>query len=94
MKPQLTIEAFADWCEKQPPEKEYNYCDEPHCAMSQFVKSIGFDTEAVVDCLFGGVYFRLSDGRQIDLPQAFSDAAIADPQTFGALASRLRRSAS
>lgn len=27
---------FAVWVEKQPPDKEYNYCDSLSCAAAQF----------------------------------------------------------
>lgn len=89
MKPQLTLEAFADWCEKQPAQNRYSYCMATRCAMTQFVRSIGFDIEKVLTPNIGEAYF-LVQGRRVNLPGAFEIAVNDDDMTFGALAARLR----
>jgi hypothetical protein len=85
MKPQLTIEAFADWCEKQPAEKTYDWIDGDACAACQYARSLGlYDAWASRHLAPSAVgNFLIQASR-----------AAHGSRTFGALASRLRRSAS
>lgn len=79
MKNLLTLESFADWAEKQPAEKEYDYSRSQYCAAAQYLQSIG-----VVD------YARPS----WDLPAGWAKALNPFNDldcTFGALATRLRK---
>lgn len=76
MKPVLSIEAFADWCEKQPPEKGYVYADVCNCACGQYAQSLGLNHWSPFDSEF---WFA-----------ADNEASWTDERTFGALAARLR----
>lgn len=70
----ISLEAFADWCSKQPAEWEYDYWDVGRCACAQYAKeaSLIFRPE------FGSEWDE-ADGLAGDLPH-----------TFGALTKRLR----
>ena len=100
MRPQLTIEAFADWCDKQPAEKEYNYGSITDCAFCQYLQSLGFESVRVSP--YG---WRLrNDGpfAYRALPDGLDEAVRAGVEygsggplwTFGALSLRLRQSSS
>jgi hypothetical protein len=41
MKNPLSIEAFADWCEKQPAGRGYDWTDDETCAVAQYAKAHG-----------------------------------------------------
>lgn len=91
MKPQLTIEAFADWCEKQPPEKEYDYTDPFGCAFCAFLKNIGIDQPSVGPDVWWTINARL---QERPLPEGVNAAVHGDGSrsqwNFGALTARLR----
>lgn len=91
MKPQLTIEAFADWCEKRPAGDGYNWADEDNCATAQYAKSLGM-LEAFSRRNKPGASKFWCAGEQIALRDDYFEAGFRD--TFGALAARLRRAAS
>lgn len=79
MKNMLTLEAFADWAEKQPAEKEYDYSQSRYCAAAQYLQSIGV------------VNFVL---QSWDLPAGWAKALNpidGGAMTFGSLATRLRK---
>lgn len=78
MKPQLSIEAFADWCERKPADEAYDYDDCENCACGQFSHFLGVERD-----------YELPGGFWIT---AQVHAARAEPNTFGALAKRLRSS--
>jgi hypothetical protein len=78
MKPQLTLEAFADWCEKQPAEKTYNYADCNRCACGQYAATLGLQGWAGVKVYQPGEFWYEAN------------CAAAWEDTFGALAKRLR----
>lgn len=87
MKNMLTVEAFAEWCEKQPADGEYDYAEPQDCPIAQFLRANGFPEARV-----NSVDWRESD-RTYDyhnLPRGFDDAVIESPRTFGSLAQRLR----
>ena len=88
MKNQLTLSAFADWCEKQPPEREYNYMNNRNCAGCQYLKAIGLPVLA-----YGVDDWRDRQCNYHDIPDGWNDCARARPWAFGALASRLREAA-
>jgi hypothetical protein len=81
MKPQLTIEAFADWCERQPAERAYDYHDYRTCACAQYAATIGLSPDEWID-------------KAIGCPETMWGTANCEanskPWTFGALAIRLR----
>lgn len=82
MKPQLSIEAFAAWCEKQPAERRYNYHSSEVCACGQYAAILGMKEYAWIDSYWGETSFwRRANGQ-----------AQIEPYTFGALAARLRAS--
>lgn len=78
MKNPLSIEAFADWCEKQPADRGYNYAAPSNCAAAQYLKSVGV------------LRYRL---RSYELPDGWNaclNPFDGGECTFGALAKRLR----
>jgi hypothetical protein len=75
MKPQLTLEAFADWCEKQPADLAYDYMDLENCAVAQYARSLGTKSPFITHSRFW------SNSESL---------AALSPRTFGALAARLR----
>ena len=84
-KPQLTIEAFADWCEKQPADLEYNVLCPRQCAVGQFARDIGFPHGSTT-----GFQIDAGRGRCLTIQGLTDYHAIDFPNTFGALAARLR----
>ena len=84
MKPQLTLEAFADWCEKQPADKAYDYWSYEFCACGQYATSLGLST-AEWKRAFDKQSHRPRGGFWWDANYA---ACLAG--TFGDLAQRLR----
>ncbi len=75
MKPQLTIEAFADWCEKQPADGVYDYTHSSSCAVAQFLQSAGVQNY---------------DLFPWEIPERFQEPVREYPWAFGALSARLR----
>lgn len=84
MKPQLTIEAFADWCSKQPADRGYNYHCAEACACGQYAASLGMKEYAWIDGYWGETSFWRSANNH----------ARIEPHTFGSLSLRLRQSSS
>lgn len=86
MKNMLTKEAFAEWCEKQPANKEYDYANPRDCAFCQYLKGVGFEYPGV-----NSTHWRPDalgdDNRPLGV---IADALARLPYTFGALAARLR----
>ena len=76
MKPQLSLEAFADWCEKQPADRTYTYANKENCACGQYADSLGLSDWSIWNSKFWY--------------EADSVALLTGERTFGALASRLR----
>lgn len=88
MRNPLSIEAFADWCEKQPADKEYVYEDSWHCACAQYADSLGIANSE--DSLPA---WRLACRRLGSFWWRADDIASKDGHTFGELAKRLREAA-
>lgn len=88
MKPQLSLEAFAEFCERKPAHEEFNICSPRICAVGLFAKSLGFERGSDPD-------FAIDAGRGRSLPiQGLTDKIMCDGErTFGALAARLRAAA-
>lgn len=87
MRHPLSLEAFADWCEKQPADKEYNFNNCRTCAVAQYANSLGLPNP----------YDFPKSGRVSEIPVIASkfwsranQAAFEENRTFSALASRLR----
>lgn len=76
MKNQLSLEAFADWCEKKPANEEYFWTDADICACGQYAASLGLQ----------GNWPLKKDTFWFD---ANMIALLTMPHTFGALARRL-----
>lgn len=88
MRHPLTLEAFAEWLEKQPPMQEYNFIDSQGCAIFQYLQSSGFKPAGV-----GGGYWRTDTEvfpfdehllKMEDAVQTYGE------RTFGAAARRAR----
>ncbi len=87
----LTREAFAEFCESKPADEKYEYTDSQNCAFCQFLKHLGFKSPSV-----GPFSWWPYDGRESDrqpLPDGVGSALVGMPETFGALAARLRNEA-
>ena len=82
MRNPLTLEAFAEWCEKQPAEKEFDYIDPQRCACAQYADHIKFEGDWLLSMADKpGDFWGVMDTHALHLFK---------PRTFGALASRLR----
>jgi hypothetical protein len=81
----LTIEAFAEWCEKQPARKGFNINSVANCALGQYAKSIGFPCGSNPDFTIDA-----GGGRSLDIDGLTIDAMTEGKRTFGELAKRLR----
>jgi hypothetical protein len=80
----ITTRAFLEWARKKPADEKYSYDDPTNCAIAQYLKSCGF-TKVYV----GGSDYNCDGRGYAPLPPGWSDAAINNPYTFGALADRL-----
>jgi len=89
MKNPLSPEAFADWCDKQPPYKVYVYRGQCICAFAQYLTAIGIVEAHVGPDNWCGIDWSGLPVAQV-LPLGVQNAVVAKPHTFGALAKRLR----
>lgn len=97
MKNPISLDAFADWCAKQPADKHYDYHAVRDCAFAQYLRSLGFETAIV-----SPMQYCIGEGEVRPLPEGV-DAAVyggifslpftlpRTRHTFGALTKRLRR---
>ena len=83
MRNPLSLEAFADWLEQQPADKEYRWLDPCECAIGQYCRSLGMKGCAE---LSETAYFVLEgvDGARNHY------IAMDRPRTFGAALRRAR----
>jgi len=79
-KPVLSLEAFADWCEKQG-DREYDYWDIKDCAVRQYARFLGMEVDSFIGPPWG----------EMNAAAAQHEFA-KDVTTFSALAARLRSS--
>lgn len=80
MRHPISIEAFAEWCERKPADEEYEWVNVRTCAIKQYAKFLGgnvHENYMAVACMPVGRF----DGEYM---------ALMRPHTFGALAARLR----
>jgi hypothetical protein len=92
MRNPLSIEAFADWCEKKPADEAYSYSNIcGPCAFAQYLIHLGFPVDYV-----GADHWRDLSRTEHRLPD-WVDEIVKDSSygpspshTFGALAKRLR----
>ncbi len=77
MKPQLTLEAFAEFCEGKPAGQVYCYFDTGHCACAEYARHLGIDYQVAQGKFWAKAEFHAAnwDGKKA---------------TYGALAARLR----
>ncbi len=80
MKPQLTLEAFAEFCEGKPAGDVYNWADFENCACGQYATSLGIPISET----------EKFNGEHTFWYKAQWNAMMVSPRTFGALATRLR----
>jgi hypothetical protein len=85
MKPQLTLEAFADWCEKQPARRKYDWASEQNCAVAQYAAFLGMTEHFSSRFMIEGHEGFWVQAEQIALRDDYVDI-----DTFGRLATRLR----
>lgn len=87
----LTLEAFAEWCEKQP-DCRYTYGDSNICAIGQYCKEIGVEyiprsvDDEIVHTVQTGELRR--NGFWLDAEVL---ANVANPRTFHGLAATIRK---
>lgn len=82
MRHPLSLEAFADWCDKQPEGSKYNYlsmCGD--CALDSYAKSLGIGSPYVEGFNKASQFWNDADL-----------AASRPGRTYASLASRLRAS--
>jgi hypothetical protein len=88
MRNPLSIEAFAEFCEKKPADERYNLYRRMDCALGQFAQSLGF--------IGSTGNFEIEIGPHKSRPLVGLDSWCAHgvlaktPWTFGALAERLK----
>ena len=91
MRNPLSLEAFADWLEKQPGEKKYKYISATQCLICQYFNAIGLDFIALDSRAWCDHNYE--DHK---LPDHFNDIAhgVGDDlwtrHTFGSAARRAR----
>jgi hypothetical protein len=76
----LTIEAFAEWAERQPADKSYHWFSEDDCAAAQYAKFLGLHRDFLER--ESGSFWNRASKAALDMRRA--------RHTFGALAKRLR----
>ena len=76
MKSALTLEAFADFCERKG-EQEYNYMNPENCALAQYAKSLGIEYHPV-------------SYEPLETFWEKAEYAASHPRTFSALAKFIR----
>lgn len=85
MKNPLSLEAFADWCAKQPTDAEYRYDNIVDCACGRYFRSLGIDAHYSGYHEWLGFY-----RRRIPHSDEMDRLASVRPHTFGALTERVR----
>ena len=80
MSDNLTLSAFAEFCESKPADEEYDYGDWRACACAQYARHCGKEYRVAAAIEYGNFWQRAE----------YYAAGINEPRTFGALASRLR----
>lgn len=86
MRNPLTIEALAEWLDENP-GKRFDIGDTKNCAVTQYARAIGHERST---CSFD---IMTADGDFLCIPGLFAllnDNMADAPETFGALATRLR----
>lgn len=85
----FSLESLIAWLEKQPANKEYNYCDPHNCALCQYFRDAGLEVESITRN-----EIRHRDGRTTEFPVTFSwdisNSAYRGLSTFGAALERAR----
>lgn len=90
----LTLEAFAEWCEKQPADGRYDPADPYNCAATQFIRAI--EPRCVISgwgdyiAYRGWWPFRRAVRFETPVNLLRGGGVFEHPHTFGALAKRLR----
>lgn len=83
MKPQLTKEAFANFCASKPKSEEFNLYSTNRCAVAQFAHSLGFRGAWPDFSIDAG------RGRSLIIKGVTTKMVCDGKRTFGALAKRL-----
>lgn len=89
MRNPISIEAFAEFCERKPAGEVYEYVDNRNCAFGQYLQFLGFESPNV------GPWSWQANGvadRPLPSRRKMRDAlnGCGEPRTFDALARRLR----
>lgn len=76
MRNPLSLEAFADWCEKKPADEEYYYPDPTICACGQYAKYLGMNPSEVIGFSDLNLYAALSPWTFGALAQRLREASL------------------
>jgi len=83
-KPVLSLEAFADWCEKQG-DREYDYLDPGNCAVAQYAVFLGMKDQWLA---YRNPFWHEANTIAGDFDGDYGQDEVLD--TFSGLAARLR----
>lgn len=72
----LSLEAFADWCEKQP-DAYYDWASAPICACGQYAKHLGITKNWMDEKLYSpsSLFWRQANNIAAEYPHTFSGLA-------------------
>lgn len=74
MKNALTLEAFADFCERKG-EQKYNYMNPKKCALAQYAKSLGIEYRPIVYVFVETFWEKAEYAASHTFPRTFSALA-------------------
>ena len=84
----FSLENLVAWAEKQPAEKEYDFCC-TQCYLGQYFEAHGYQVAMLgTDNV---TFVDRGKARRVDLPPHFNAIAQDEPRTFGAALSRARK---
>jgi hypothetical protein len=87
MRNPISIEAFAEFCERKPAGEVYDFFDNCNCAFGQYLQSLGFEKPVVS----GFDWSFDKDDKAREFPHSGMGRALSThPRTFSDLAQRLR----
>jgi len=88
----FSLESLVAWLEKQPSDKEYDYCDPYGCLLCQYFRSQGFQVHSVA---MNNLY-RDASWKSVEFPLVLKEVSQGHDAgwTFGAALARAREALS